>query len=135
MNQEHELKAWPSFYDDVASGRKPFEVRKNDRGFQVGDTLRLRRFNPATGEYTGEECMRRVTYVLHGGCFGLAEGYVVLGFDVATEVRAEGFRAAKEKAAGIADAEAKTWGNAKPVVAARSIADKVRAMQDDGGEQ
>jgi ASCH domain. len=37
----HELKLDTEFFDDVKSGKKNFEIRKNDRNFEVGDTLFL----------------------------------------------------------------------------------------------
>jgi len=42
----HELKIWPQFYCRVADGSKTFEVRSNDRGFQPGDTVILREWDP-----------------------------------------------------------------------------------------
>lgn len=42
----HELKIWPQYYQAVYEGTKTFEVRVNDRGFQKGDFVRLREFNP-----------------------------------------------------------------------------------------
>jgi hypothetical protein len=80
--REHELKTWPEFYRHLVSGEKTFELRKDDRGFRVGDVLWLREWqrlsvNPTTGEYTGRESRYRVTYVLSG--IGIEPGYVVLG--------------------------------------------------------
>lgn len=75
---EHVLKCWPKEFAGVRYGQKPFEYRKNDRDYQVGDTLRLREYNPNAEYHTGEEERRLVSYVLRSG-FGLAEGYVVLG--------------------------------------------------------
>lgn len=75
---EHELKTWPTFYEAVAAGDKTFELRKDDREFQVGDTLHLREWQPSG--YTGRECKRRVTYVLtNAPNFGLMPGFAVLG--------------------------------------------------------
>lgn len=37
----HELKTWLPYFDAIVDGTKLFEVRKNDRDFQVGDCLRL----------------------------------------------------------------------------------------------
>ena len=43
---KHELKIWPQYYTRVADGSKTLEVRKNDRGFQPGDEVVLREWNP-----------------------------------------------------------------------------------------
>ncbi len=60
----HELKIWPIYFAAVVDGRKRFEIRKNDREFMVGDTLRLREWNPADGgAYTGAEIVVEVTYL------------------------------------------------------------------------
>ena len=72
----HELKIWPDYYADVLSGAKRFEVRLNDRGFEVGDRLRLQEWNPETEEYTGEEFRVRVTYLLSHA--ELLPGHVVM---------------------------------------------------------
>ena len=37
----HELKLDTEFFDDVKLGKKNFEIRKNHRNFEVGDTLHL----------------------------------------------------------------------------------------------
>lgn len=84
----HRLRTWPAYFDAVEAGTKPFEVRKNDRDFHVGDLLLLLRWEPLRKRYTMDAdgvfrmVFRRVTYVLHGGgTLGLAEGYVVLGLE------------------------------------------------------
>lgn len=76
---EHELKTWPEYFRALADGSKTFEIRKDDRGFDVGHRLRLREWSPHSGgRYTGREEHRTITYVLRG--FGAVEaGYVVLG--------------------------------------------------------
>lgn len=43
---KHELKIWPQYYARVADGSKTFEIRENDRGFQPGDTVLLKEWNP-----------------------------------------------------------------------------------------
>lgn len=75
----HDLKTWPPYFDAVWSGAKPFEIRKNDRGYRVGDVLMLREWRPypdGSGDYTGREARRVVTYITD---FAQQPGYVVLG--------------------------------------------------------
>lgn len=77
---DHDLKVQPVFFGPLCDGTKPFELRKNDRDYKVGDVLRLREFDPATQSYTGTVCERRVSYVLANAAdFGLKDGYAVLG--------------------------------------------------------
>ena len=74
---EHELKTWPSFFRSTVAGLKMFELRKNDRNFQVGDTLVLQEWAPLT-LYSGQQWRVRVRYIL-SEMDGIEEGYVVLG--------------------------------------------------------
>lgn len=58
----HELKTWPIYFSATASGVKTFEIRKDDRNFQIGDSLKLREWNPETKTYTGREMSVKVSY-------------------------------------------------------------------------
>jgi ASC-1-like (ASCH) protein len=49
----HELKIHPQYYCRVADGSKTFEVRNNDRGFQPGDTVILKEWDPEPVNSTG----------------------------------------------------------------------------------
>ena len=80
QRQTHELKTWPSCFAAVKAGNKPFDVRENDRNFQVGDQLILREFEPESEQYTGQAVTRWVSYVLQGGAFGVQDNWCVLGF-------------------------------------------------------
>ena len=64
----HELKTWPEFFKQTRSGRKKFELRRNDRDFKVGDELLLKEWDPELelGEegYTCRELLVRVDYIL-----------------------------------------------------------------------
>jgi len=39
---EYDLKILPQYFNAVEDGSKPFEIRRNDRDYQVGDILLLR---------------------------------------------------------------------------------------------
>jgi len=79
MVKIHELKILPKYFKDVVDGYKNFELRKNDRNFQVGDSLLLKEFD--NGEYTGDSIQVVVTYILVGGEYGLDKDYVILGIE------------------------------------------------------
>ena len=87
----HTLKCWPPFFEDVIEGRKTFELRKNDRGYRVGDVLDLREWT-GTG-YSGRRFAVEITYLLEGAQqFGLMDGFVVLGLGDVRLVRKRLFR-------------------------------------------
>lgn len=86
----HKVKCWPAYFDAIASGAKPFDVRRDDRGYQRGDIIVLQRTRE--DRLAEVDCMlighewvpkrelrREITYVLTGGQFGIQAGYVVLG--------------------------------------------------------
>lgn len=67
------------FFGDVASGKKPFELQKNDRDYKQGDILELAEYT--NGEETGRIIKAEVTYMLQEYA-GLAEGYCVMAIKV-----------------------------------------------------
>jgi len=75
----HELKTWEEFFGPILTGNKTFEIRKNDRNYKVGDTLRLLSYDPIKEQYTGGVATRKVTYILEGGNWGLEKGFVIMG--------------------------------------------------------
>lgn len=87
----HELKTNDEFMYDIAKGLKSFEVRKDDRGFVIGDMLLLQGGNlggagmtdyDLTFIYSGKVIEAEVTYILTGGKWGIEKGYCVLGIKV-----------------------------------------------------
>ena len=93
MNTQHELKIWPEYFDDVESGEKTFEVRKNDRDFKVGDILLLREYCEGgypekTGCYSGRETKKIITYIMQGGQWGIPEGICIIGLQSAPTIDA-----------------------------------------------
>jgi hypothetical protein len=80
----HDLKTWPAMFEAIWRGDKPFEVRRDDRRFEIGDVLHLREFDPypgaeQDGRYTGREMFVEVTFKLPGGHFGVDADHCVLG--------------------------------------------------------
>lgn len=75
----HELKTYPKYFQETIEGSKPFEIRKDDRDFQVGDVLILKEWDNI--KYSGRESGAVVRYVLRD-FIGLQEGYVALGLQI-----------------------------------------------------
>lgn len=78
----HELKIAPQYFEPVLEGRKTFEIRKDDRGYQVGHLLHLKEFDGES--FTGKSVLAEVTYMT---TFNQEPGYYVLaikepGFEV-----------------------------------------------------
>lgn len=72
----HELKILPEYFEAVTSGRKQFEIRKNDRDYKVNDLLILREYDLQKDEYTGKSYVVKITYITD---YAQRDGYVVLG--------------------------------------------------------
>lgn len=73
---EHQLKTWPEYFEETWSGRKTFEIRKNDRNYKVGDEVLLREYDPKANKYTDRTLVGVISYVTD---YEQKEGYVVFG--------------------------------------------------------
>jgi len=83
----HHLKLDARWFKAVADLQKTFEVRYDDRGYQVGDYLILEevtRNADGSVDYTGFEITAQVSYILRADDFpmGLQPGYVVMAIKV-----------------------------------------------------
>lgn len=74
----HELKITPLYFNQVASGLKKFEIRRNDRDFAEGDQLKLREFYDGILGTGIIQC--DVGYVFTNYA-GLENGYAILGLE------------------------------------------------------
>jgi hypothetical protein len=73
----HELKTWPAYFQQVWTGKKTFEIRYDDRGYQRGDHVVLREYDPRWDctctktqhldlceRYTGREINAEIGFVM-----------------------------------------------------------------------
>ena len=82
----HELKILHEYLIDVSIGKKTFELRKNDRDYQVGDLIRFIdiREDDSTAKNKiepniDENTLYRITYVLKDvEKYGLNKDYCIL---------------------------------------------------------
>lgn len=78
--RHHVLKTVSPFFEDVANGSKPFEIRLNDRDYQAGDILILRQWDEKEKMFGQRLVVRRVIYVLQDERF-LPPGYCCMGIE------------------------------------------------------
>jgi ASC-1-like (ASCH) protein len=84
--KQHELKTDSEVFDATQDGKKNFEIRFNDRDYQIGDMLILQETEHTGLEmkngspliYTGYSIKAQVTYILRGPIYGLATGWVIM---------------------------------------------------------
>lgn len=81
----HELKTLPKYFKKLVDHSKSFEVRKDDRNFQVGDWLKLREYDIENKKYTGDYLMAKILYILgrnEDEKIFVPNGYVILGLEM-----------------------------------------------------
>ena len=76
----HTLKVLPQYFKSLKNGTKSFELRWNDRNFQVGDILILEEYDMILQKYTGNRIIKTITYLLNDFP-GLTSGWVILSLN------------------------------------------------------
>lgn len=75
----HVLKTWIQYFSPQEKGDKLFELRKDDRPYEVGDKFISQEFDSKNNQYTGKETTYVITYILRDAeMFGLKQGYCIL---------------------------------------------------------
>lgn len=76
----HYLKTIQPYFEEIWMCRKTFELRKNDRGFEVGDVVVLMEYERAKNQYSGNQIIGVITYILDKYHDALNEPYVIFSF-------------------------------------------------------
>jgi hypothetical protein len=93
---EHSLRTAAPYWHAINVGQKRFVVRRDDRGFQRGDVLLLRRLGDGAyahmyatdsgvhSDYpeNAQTIRARVDWILTGGQLGVEPGFVVMSITV-----------------------------------------------------
>ena len=77
--QHHYIKIAPEYYRAIEKGEKTFEVRFNDRNYQVYDILHLQEW--LNGDYTKREIQAEITYLLDSPDY-CKDGFVIMSIKV-----------------------------------------------------
>lgn len=77
LRMVHHIKIREEFFIPITAGKKLFELRKNDRGYQCGDLIRFTVIRDQDKVVTEDRQLYEITYVISG--WGLKNGYVAFG--------------------------------------------------------
>ena len=83
VHRTHFLKSWTVHFEAGLDGRKPWEARIDDRGFQQGDAVVLCEWNPSTKAFTGRSSSGLIGYLFRGQ-YGFPSDWVVFTVDALT---------------------------------------------------
>lgn len=76
----HDLKLQSQYFKDVVSGKKTFEIRKNDRSYKVGDLITFHEVDE-NGQYVGHVSKEyQITYITD---YAQQDNYVVMSIKLA----------------------------------------------------
>ena len=84
MSKIHELKTNTEYFEQTKKGIKPWEIRINDRDYQVGDIVILQEWDVDTKRYTHRVAHGKIIYMLDN-FIGLADGYIAFSLGKVTK--------------------------------------------------
>lgn len=76
--KRHVMKCWPEYFQEVWDKNKPFEIRKDDRNIQAGDTILLKEWDKDKERFTGRAIECLASYVIRNNKF-CKPGYCTIG--------------------------------------------------------
>ncbi|MEI8166444.1 MAG: DUF3850 domain-containing protein [Chloroflexales bacterium] len=77
MAKVHTVKSHPVWFNAIWYGAKTAELRRDDRGYEVGDTLAQHEWKPETQTYTGRVIIAPITHIVRD-TEHLSPGYAML---------------------------------------------------------
>lgn len=82
----HRVKCYRRFFEQITSGEKQYEIRRNDRDYKPGELLELN--ETVDAEYTNRAALYEITSVMLDSDFpdGIKSGFAVLGIRPVTGV-------------------------------------------------
>ena len=83
MSAVHVLKAWPSYFQQIAHGVLTFNLRNGDRDFAIGDRVWFAEWKPVPGEFTGRVARVDIAALVDAqgsGLFHAPPHFVVFGW-------------------------------------------------------
>lgn len=91
----HNLKCWCASFERILAGDQTFDIRKDDRQFEIHDLVVFEEYRHGVGAYTGRQVTAQITAMTSPlldnspAAEGLKTGYCVLGFVVVTQTSSQ----------------------------------------------
>ncbi len=77
----HTIKCIPKYFNLVKSGEKRFELRKDDRDYEVGDAVILEEWDDIDSKYTGHVLLiPEIDFIFKDVHEGLHGGHCIFSF-------------------------------------------------------
>jgi hypothetical protein len=89
----HRLKSRPEFFAPMVRGEKTHDMRRDDRGFRIGDEVVLLEHDHLLDRFSGRQLRGRITYITdaQNPCAlsgeGLTSGFCILSLRFSTMSR------------------------------------------------
>lgn len=83
----HELKCVIAPFQAKWDKKKPWEFRKNDRDYQVGDMLLEKEYDHVNNSFTGRQILEEVIWILYGGEFGVPDDCAIMSTKEITRIK------------------------------------------------
>jgi hypothetical protein len=77
----HKKKILEKYANAKLTGKKPWEIRKNDCNYQVDDWIKFTVIDNETKEPTGRTYSSKIKYIFEGGEYGLEKGFCIMTLD------------------------------------------------------
>ncbi len=78
----HRIAVGKTFFEEVYSGKRSFELGKKDKGYRIGDILEY--VEGANGRETGRKTLAQITYIIDDAA-GIEEEYCVMAISLVNE--------------------------------------------------
>jgi hypothetical protein len=88
MRKVIQLKCISPFFQDVWDGKKKFEIREDNRNFEVGDHVFLNEYNSMSKTYLDRRLVIEITYLIRKTVC-LKEGYCAFGIKILRKIGVE----------------------------------------------
>ena len=80
----HELKIEERFFEGIVNNTKTFEIRKNDRNYEIGDIIHFTITDSTNDEMNkkADDLLLKIVGILKDSDFpqGIKEGYCIISF-------------------------------------------------------